>query len=79
MKQYEEALMQEALGLAPKKLLLAKKAMSTEDLQEFVKLSNSLTSPTADSSALCPHKFFFSFNSHASLTVWWKWMLSLVM
>lgn len=37
VQAYEEELMQEALGLKPKKLLLAKKQMSEEELKEFLK------------------------------------------
>jgi len=37
VQQYEEELMQEALGLKPKKLLLAKKQLSEEELKEFLK------------------------------------------
>lgn len=37
VKAYEEELMQEALGLKPKKLLLAKKQMTEEELKEFLK------------------------------------------
>lgn len=37
VQAYEEELMQEALGLKPKKLLLAKKQMNEEELKEFLK------------------------------------------
>merc|ERR1711907_517771 len=37
VQQYEEELMQEALGLKPKKLLLAKKQLSEEELKELLK------------------------------------------
>jgi len=37
VQAYEEELMQEALGLKPKKLLLAKKQLTDEELQEFLK------------------------------------------
>jgi len=37
VQDYEEELMQEALGLKPKKLLLAKKQLSPEELKEFFK------------------------------------------
>lgn len=37
VQQYEEELMQEALGLKPKKLLLAKKQLSEEELKEYLK------------------------------------------
>lgn len=36
VKAYEEELMQEALGLKPKKLLLAKKQMDEQELKEFL-------------------------------------------
>eukprot|EP00913_Durusdinium_trenchii_P012409 g11650.t1 len=37
VQAYEEELMQEALGLKPKKLLLAKKQMNEEELKDFLK------------------------------------------
>merc|ERR1719335_1638417 len=37
VKAYEDELMQEALGLKPKKLLLAKKQMSEEEIKEYLK------------------------------------------
>lgn len=37
VQQYEEELMQEALGLKPKKLLLARKQLSEEELKEFLR------------------------------------------
>lgn len=37
VQAYEEELMQEALGMKPKKLLLAKKQMTEEELKEFLK------------------------------------------
>lgn len=37
IQAYEEELMQEALGLKPKKLLLAKKQLTEEELKEFLK------------------------------------------
>lgn len=40
VKAYEDELMQEALGLKPKKLLLAKKQLSEEELKEFLKKDN---------------------------------------
>merc|ERR1719203_510855 len=37
VKVYEEELMQEALGLKPKKLMLAKKQLTDEEMQELLK------------------------------------------
>lgn len=37
VQKYEEELMQEALGLKPKKLLLAKRQLSEDELKEFLK------------------------------------------
>lgn len=41
VQQYEEELMQEALGLKPKKLLLAKRQLTEEELKEFLKAEKS--------------------------------------
>jgi len=56
VQQYEEELMQEALGLKPKKLLLAKKQLSAEELQEVLKKDTEKRSDAGGRELMGPQK-----------------------
>jgi len=56
VQQYEEELMQEALGLKPKKLLLAKKQLSEEELKEFLKKDGDRTTDKGGREMMGPQR-----------------------